>query len=56
MIHLLKNAVSSRTNFRPRGGGGGVLVLEMGKGDPVPIRLSAKKTPCPNLEINTEFI
>ena len=25
------------------------------KPDPVAIRLAAKKTPCPNLEINTEF-
>ena len=44
-------------------GGGGALALEMGRGvspacskpDPVPIRLAARKTPCPNLEINTEF-
>ena len=44
-------------------GGGGVLALEMGRGvppacskpDPVAIRLTAKKTPCPNFEINTEF-
>ena len=42
----------------PRGGGGGVFALEMGRGvppawaksDPVPIRRAAKKTPCPNLE------
>ena len=41
----------------------GLLTLEMGRGvppacsklDPVPIRLAAKKTSCPNLEINTEF-
>ena len=50
----------------PGGGGGGeegVLALEMGRGvppacskpDPVPNRLAAKKTPCPNLKINTEF-
>ena len=40
------------------GGGGGVLAFEMGRGvppaclkpDPVPIRLAAKKTPCPNLK------
>ena len=41
---------------------GGVLALEMGrdtlhsacsKPDPVAIRLMAKKTPCPNFEINT---
>ena len=42
------------------GGGGGVgwegwLALEMGRGDPVAIRLMAKKTPCPNFEIYTEF-
>ena len=45
------------------GGGGVVLALEMCRGvppacskpDPVPIRLAAKKTPCPNLEINDEF-
>ena len=47
----------------PGGEGGGVLALEMGRGVspacskpyPVPIRLAAKSTPCPNLEINTEF-
>ena len=46
-----------------RAGGGGVLALEIGRGvppasselDPVPIRLAAQKTPCPNLEITTEF-
>ena len=45
------------------GGGGLVFALEMGMGvptacskpDPVAIRLMAKKTPCPNFEINTEF-
>ena len=44
-------------------GEGVVLALEMGRGvppaclkpDPVPIRIAAKKTPCPNLEITTEF-
>ena len=47
----------------PGGGGGGVLALEMGRGvppawskpNPVPIRLAVKETPCPNLEITTEF-
>ena len=47
----------------PPGGGEGALSLEMGRGvppacskpDPVPIRRAAKKTPCPNLETNTEF-
>ena len=47
-----------------RGGGeGGVLALEMGRGvppacskpDPDAFRLTAKKTPCPNFEINTKF-
>ena len=45
------------------GGGGLVFALEMGMGvptasskpDPVAIRLMAKKTPCPNFEINTGF-
>ena len=44
-------------------GGGGVLAFEMGVGVPpacskpasVAIRLMAKKTPCPNFEINTQF-
>ena len=43
--------------------GRGVLALEMGRGvppecskhDPVAIRLTAKKAPCPNFEINTKF-
>ena len=47
----------------PPGGGGGGTRLRNGRGvppacskpDPVPIRLAAKKTPCRNLEINTEF-
>ena len=48
----------------PRRGGGGLLAFKMGRGEPpaclkpepVPIRLATKKTPCPNLEINTDLI
>ena len=36
-------------------GGGLALETACSKPDPVPIGLAAKKTPCPNLEINTEF-
>ena len=47
----------------PGEGGWCLHALNMGRGvppsrsksDPVPIRFAAKKTPCPNLEINTEF-
>ena len=60
---------SSELSSVPGGGGGvvrgvrGVLAFEMGRGvppaclkpDPVAICLTAKKTPCPNFEINTEF-
>ena len=51
------------TSAEHRGGGGGVLALEMGRGvppalskpDPVAICLMAQKTPCPNFGINIFF-
>ena len=64
LVYLCMLSVSAHY-VRPGDGGGGVLALEMGRGvpqppayskpDPVPIRFAAKKTPCPNLEMNTEF-
>ena len=56
MLHM-------RVGPQSAGGGGGTRLRKIGRGvpsacskpDPVAIRLMAKKTPCSNFEINTEF-